>query len=111
MELVVEGVAGAAAAGPGRVAELDHEVVDDPVEEHVVVERVDALLAALRVLPRAGPRPDLRPLVVVRPLGEADEVLDGGRGALVEEIDRHVALGGVQRRAEVAHGQREGRTV
>src|SRR5699024_1682550 len=47
VELVLELVARAAAAGAGRVAALDHEAVDDAVEDRTIVER--ALVAALGV--------------------------------------------------------------
>src|SRR5688572_27914785 len=57
LALVGELVAGAAAAGAGRVARLDHEVVDDAVKLHAVVEAltgekyeiVDGLRCVLRV--------------------------------------------------------------
>jgi hypothetical protein len=38
VDLVLERVARAAGAGARRVAALDHEVADDPVEDHAVVE-------------------------------------------------------------------------
>src|SRR5690606_22174565 len=40
VDLVVKLVAGATGALPERVAALDHEVVDDAVEDHAVVQRV-----------------------------------------------------------------------
>ena len=43
MELVLELVARAAAAGAGRVAALDHEAVDDAVEDRTIVERASLL--------------------------------------------------------------------
>src|SRR3954468_14743793 len=71
VELVLERVARAAAAGPGRVAALDHEVLDHAVEDHAVVEVV---------------------------AGELLEVLDGLGGVLVEQLDRDVAVVGVHDR-------------
>ena len=41
-EFVFEAIAGAAAAGAGGVAALDHEVIDDAVEDGAVVEFVAA---------------------------------------------------------------------
>jgi hypothetical protein len=91
VELVFELVAGAAAAGTGRVAALDHEVLDDPVELDVVVQRVAANLAALGV----GPRRGLGCRVVVRGgvvLREVDEVLDSRRDFLVIQFHFDVAV-------------------
>ena len=51
LELVVELVAGAAAAGAGRVAALDHEVGDDAVEDGAVVERAPLRSGCARVRP------------------------------------------------------------
>ena len=45
VELVLEGVAGAAGAGALRAAALDHEVGDHPVEDQPVVEAVGGELA------------------------------------------------------------------
>src|SRR5690606_8409355 len=64
VELVGELVARAAAAGAGGVATLDHEAVDDAVEDRAVVERTAGL--ALGVLG----------LVLLGALSQADEVLD-----------------------------------
>ena len=65
VELVLELVARAAGAGAGRVAALDHEVLDDPVEDHAVVEAL---------------------------AGELLEVRDGLRRVLVEELERDGAF-------------------
>src|SRR5204863_1210160 len=70
VELVLEGIAGAARAGTGRVAALDHEVGDHAVERHAVVE----------------------PLA-----GELAEVLDGLRRVAVEQLDLDGAVVGMQR--------------
>src|SRR3954453_4105557 len=51
VELVLELVAGAAVALPERVTALDHEAVDDPVEDRAVVEPIGGLLPRLRVRP------------------------------------------------------------
>src|SRR3954464_9993600 len=48
VDLVFEGVAGAAAAGAVRVAALDHEVLDHAVEDHTVVELVAGKLREVR---------------------------------------------------------------
>ena len=83
MDLVVELVAGAADALAERVAALEHEVLDDAVEDDAVVERVGADLARGGVGPldRAG--------------GEADEVGDGLRGVVAEEVDLDGAVVGL----------------
>ena len=66
--LVLELVARPAGAGAGRVAPLQHEAVDDAVEDHAVV----------------------KPLA-----GEEDEVVDGLRGVLGEELDVDLPHAGV----------------
>ena len=76
MELVLERVAGAAGAGAERAAALDHEAVDHPVEVEAVVEAAGLLLPGLRV----G--------VLLRALGEADEVRDRLGGVVREQVDR-----------------------
>ena len=79
-------VARAAGAAAQRVAALDHEVLDDAVEDGAVVERRARLvLAGLRVGPGllAG--------------GQSDEVLDGLRRVVAEEVDLDVAVVGVDR--------------
>ena len=65
VRLVLELVAGAAHAGAGRVAALDHEVRDHAVEDHAVVEAV---------------------------LRQLDEVRDRLRGVGVEELELENAL-------------------
>ncbi|MCW2427733.1 hypothetical protein M2260_002641 [Rhodococcus erythropolis] len=85
MELVTELVARAAGAGSGGVATLDHEAVDDAVEDGTVVER--AGLGAGGVC--GG--------VLLRAVGEADEVLDGLRRMVAEQSDLDVAAVRVQR--------------
>src|SRR3954451_13389494 len=65
VELVLERVAGAAAARACRVAALDHEVLDHPVKDDAVVE-----LVACQLL----------------------EVLDGLRSLFVEQLERDVAV-------------------
>src|SRR4051794_33196870 len=77
VELVRERVAGAARAGAGRVAALDHEVLDDAVEDHPVVEAVARELL---------------------------EVLDGLGCVLVEQLDLDRTVVGVHRR--LAHRRR-----
>ena len=85
VELVLELVARATAAGAGRVAALDHEVIDDAVEDCAVIER--AGLLALCVL--GG--------VVLLALGQADEVFNGYRCVVTEEIDNNVTVVGMHR--------------
>src|SRR5699024_5120676 len=84
VELVAEVVTGAATAGAGWVAALDHETVDDAVEDGAVVERT--LLGAGCV---GG-------LVFLGALGQADEVVHGLRGVVSEEVDGDVSTVGVQ---------------
>jgi hypothetical protein len=51
VDLVVELVAGSAGALTEGVAALEHEVLDDAVEDHPVVQRLVRLRARLRVGP------------------------------------------------------------
>ena len=85
MELVGELETRAASAGAGRVAALDHEVIDDAVEDCAVIERTGLL--ALCVL--GG--------VVLLALGQADEVFNGYRCVVTEEIDNNVTVVGMHR--------------
>ena len=85
VELVLELVARAATAGTGWVAALDHEVVDDAVENCAIVER--AGLLALCVL--GG--------VVLLALGQADEVLHSYRCMVTEKVDNDITVIGVHR--------------
>src|SRR6478735_2532537 len=84
MELVGELVARAAESLAERIATLNHEAVDDAVEDDAVVEGRGFLLAVARVRPLPGP------------LGEADEVGDGVGHFLIEQTDREAAFGGVE---------------
>ena len=70
VELVLEGVAGAARAGAKGAAALDHEVLDHAVEGEAVVEAL---------------------------AGEPAEVLDRLRGVGVEQLERDRPLGGLHR--------------
>src|SRR3954465_14472243 len=70
VDLVLEGVPGAARAGARRVAALDHEVLDHAVEDHAVVEPV---------------------------AGELAEVLHGHGRVVVEELDLDRAVVRVKR--------------
>ena len=85
VELVLELVARATAAGAGGVAALNHEVIDDAVEDGAIVER--AGLLALCVL--GG--------VVLFALGQTDEVFNGYRCVVTEEIDNNIAVVGMHR--------------
>src|SRR5262245_11911044 len=76
VELVLELVAGTARPGARRVAALDHEVRDHAVEDDAVVEAVAR---------------------------ELREVLDGLGRIVVEELERDVAVVGVERRR--GHGR------
>jgi hypothetical protein len=75
VDLVVELVAGAADALAERVAALEHELLDDAVEDDAVVQLVGRDLARRRVSPLLGSR------------READEVVDGLGGVVTEEVD------------------------
>src|SRR5690606_21669112 len=85
----------AAAAVAQRVAPLDHEVLDDTVEDRAVVQLAVAGLARGRVDP------------LLAALGEPDEVLDRLRGLVPDERDDDRALAGGQPRlglgVRVAH--------
>lgn len=98
VELVVEGVAGATATGAGGVPTLNHEALDDPVEDDVVVQRsVGHALASLRV----------RPLALAR--CEPEEVADRPWYFLLEQFDRDISLARVQRRCGICHTAPDGR--
>ena len=84
MDLVVEVVAGSSGALTKRVTALDHEVVDDAVEDHPVVEFV------FRHRTGAG----VGPFDVSG--GKTDEVLHGLRCMVAEQVDRDVTLGCVE---------------
>ena len=80
VDLVVELVARTADALAERVAALEHELLDDAVEDHAVVERGRLRLAGLGMRPRLGA------------VGEADEVGDGLRRVVAEQVDADVAV-------------------
>ena len=82
VELVLEGVAGAARAGAGRVAALDHEVGDHTVEDHTAVEAV---------------------------AGELAEILDRLRRLALEQLDLDRAVIGMQGRCAHRSGTLSGR--
>ena len=84
VEFVGELVAGASRAGAERITPLDHEAIDDAMEDDAVVELAGPRLAGLRVLP------------FFRPLGKPDEVGDGLGGFLLEQPDREGPLGGIE---------------
>jgi len=83
VELVAELVAGAAAAGAGGVAALDHEAVDDAVENDAVIEVAGDHVAGVVA-------------VFLRACGQPGEVGDGLGGLGVEQVQRDVAVVGVQ---------------
>src|SRR5690606_36912966 len=95
--LVVEGVARPAAAGPGRVAALDHEVSDHAVEDHSVVVRARAGSAGSRVGVGEGA------------LGQADEVRHRPGGVVWEELEPDRTGSGIQRREGRLSGLRAAR--
>ena len=84
VELVGEVVARAAGAAAQRVAALDHEVVDHPVEDGAVVERPVVFCPGARVGPLLGAG------------GQLDEVGDRLGGVVAEQVDLDVAGRGVQ---------------
>ena len=84
VELIAELVARAATAGAGWVAALDHESVDDAVEDRAVIER--AFLATLCIL--GG--------VFLGSLGQTDEVLDGYWCVIAEQLNHDIAMISVQ---------------
>src|SRR6266536_390683 len=75
VDLVLELVSGTAPTRTGRVAALDHEAADHPVEDGAVVERP---------LPGGS---GARVLVFLRALGEPDEVAYRLRRVVVEQLD------------------------
>ena len=84
VELIAELVARAATAGAGWVAALDHESVDDAVEDRAVIERT--LLATLCIL--GG--------VFLGSLGQTDEVFDGYWCVIAEQLNHDIAMISVQ---------------
>src|SRR5690606_14553053 len=84
VDLVVELVSGAADALAEGVTALDHEVVDDAVEDDAVVEGTLGLLARRRVGPLLGA------------LCETHEVVDGLGGVVAEEVYLDVTHRGVE---------------
>src|SRR5690606_35363977 len=65
---------------------LQHEVLDDAVEDDAVVERLRRHLTGAQVLPLLGAG------------GETDEVVDRDGGVVAEQVDLDVAEGRVDRR-------------
>src|SRR5829696_1682622 len=92
-DLVLELVAGAAPAGAERVAALDHEVGDDPVEDRPLIEGSLLLRTGGRVAPRLAAG------------GQADEVLNRLGGGVGKQTDPDWALGGLQGRVGVGHAR------
>src|SRR5206468_13039780 len=82
VELVGKGVARPSDALSQGIAALNHEPVDDAMENDSIVVRLTDLL----VRPRVGP--------VLRALGQADEVLYGFWRFLVEQARRELTLAG-----------------
>lgn len=80
VDFVVELVAGSAHAAAEGIAALDHEVLDDPVEDGAVVKRCAGLvLAGLRVGPGLFAS------------GQANEVGNGLGGVVAEKVNLDVA--------------------
>src|SRR5262249_49419921 len=88
VEFVLELVARSSRALSERVATLNHEAVDDSVEDRAVVERRLHFLTAARIGPLLG---------AVR---QAGEVGDGFRSLLFEQLNVDVALGRVKMRVQ-----------
>lgn len=94
VELVGELVPGSARAVPQRVAALDHEALDDPVEDRAVVERIRG--------DRAGG--GVRPLALAG--GEFDEVAHRLRGVERHQPDLDVTQAGLEDRVQLlGHGR------
>src|SRR5690606_11834785 len=91
VDLVIELVAGATGALAERVAALNHEVVDDAVEDHTVVQRVLGDLSGGGVGPfdLAG--------------GQPDEIGNGLGGVVGQQVDFDVAQRSVQGRYMCVH--------
>jgi hypothetical protein len=94
VKLVVELVPRAAPTGFHRVTALEHEVVDHPVEDVPLVQRVAANLAAFGVGPGVGVAGGVGVGGGVV-TGQSEKVLDGLRRALGEQLDDDVAVVGV----------------
>lgn len=80
VEFIAELVARATTTGAGWVAALDHESVDDAVEDGAVVERT--FLATLCIL--GG--------VFLGSLGQTDEVFDGYWCVIAEQLNHDIAM-------------------
>ena len=78
IDLIGEGIAGSAGPGPLGAAPLDHEVLDDPVEDQIVVE---GLVFAIHIQ---------------RTLGKADKVGHGHRGLLILQGKEDLAFTGIK---------------
>ena len=84
IDLILEEVAGVAAAVTGSIAALDHKSGDNAMEGGVVVEGLIVhLLQGFRIGPVFGA------------LGEADEICDGDRSFLFKQLAGEPAHGGV----------------
>lgn len=83
VDLIVELVARAAGTGAQRATALNHELLDDTVEDQAVVELAVGRLAGVRV----------RPFLLAS--GEAQEVGHGVRSLVVEQVDGDAALRGI----------------
>ena len=104
VRLVLELVAGAAHAGAGRVAALDHEVRDDAVEDDAVVEAVarelDEVLDRLRRVASKSSSSIAPLFVVTTALLTAAMLPTSARAALPDRTGVHSLLvkGGLARR-------------
>ena len=87
MELVGELVTGATSSGTQRAAALDHESIDDAVEDQPVIELSGGGLAGAWVK------------VLLGAIGEPDEIGHRLGGLVFEEIEGDVTVIGVQSRS------------
>src|SRR5687768_13815893 len=84
MKLVREGIARSTDALPQRIAALDHEAVDHPVEDYaIIVGLLDATVA-----------PRVRPFLGA--FGQLDEVRHGLRHLFVEQANGEAPLSGCE---------------
>ena len=86
MELVGELVAGATTTGTGGVAALDHEAINDTVEDRPVIERTLSIASGIRGL------------VLLRALSQPNKILNSHRGMVSKKLNGNITTIGVHNR-------------
>ena len=86
VELVGELVAGATATGAGGVAALDHEAINDTVEDRPVIEWTLSIASGIRGL------------VLLRALSQPDKIFNSHRGMVSKKLNGNITTIGVHNR-------------